>query len=362
MEYGLTSRMSTVAEHWQTHAATPTSTEEAPVFGSTGLLIFLPAALAACLIVACPLKRWTRRATATVSSSIWPEWLPRPADGTTLAFVEESPQLQSLPASLPELLLIVPVSVPSPGMVAEALTGVGLVVQPILLDDCEGTVRLKGHHRLLGVWAPAELLERKAEQLRLPMALHSRYGGGAVEYSPAVRPLLERRQLDDFSSLQRQVLILALAGPPRQLRGDQLRGHSSLDAPLRDWATAASDQSQRFHAVHAARTHRETDARKDAAAAEAAAAAVAAAAAAAGSAELDAGADELSAGLALDRIVHEGTELAGYVVAHDAVELAALRRSWLGELLAPQPLLAIRNYFGVQVALYFAWMGTYTRL
>jgi anoctamin-8 len=50
------------------------------------------------------------------------------------------------------------------------------------------------------------------------------------------------------------------------------------------------------------------------------------------------------------------------VVAHDAVELAALRRSWLGELLAPQPLLAIRNYFGVQVALYFAWMGTYTRL
>ena len=354
MEYGLTSRMSTVAEHWQTHAAAPTPKEE-PVFGSTGLLIFLPAALAACFIVACPLKRWTRRATATVSSSIWPEWLPRPADSTALAFVEESPQPQSLAASLPELLLIVPVSVPSPGMVAEALTGVGLVVQPILLEDCEGTVRLKGHHRLLGVWAPAELLERKAEQLRLPMPLHSRYGGGAVEYSPAVRPLLERRQLGDFSSLQRQVLILALAGPPRQLRG-----HSSPDAPLRDWATAASDQSQRFHAAHAARTHRETDAKKDTAAAEAAAAA--AAAAAAGSAELGAGADELSAGLALDRIVHEGTELAGYVVAHDAAELATLRRSWLGEALAPQPLHAIRAYFGVQVALYFAWLGTYTRL
>ena len=322
------------------------------MFGSTGLLIFLPAALAACLIVACPLKRWTRRATATVSSSIWPEWLPRPAESTALAFVEESPLLQPLPASQPELLLIIPVSVPSPGIVAQALTGVGLVVQPILLDDCEGTVRLKGHHRLLGVWAPAELLERKAEQLRLPMPLHSRYGGGTVEYSPAVRPLLERRQLGDFSSLQRQVLILALAGPPRQLRG-----HSSLDAPLRDWATAASDQSQRFHAVHAAHTHRETDATKDTAAAEAAAAA-----AAAGSAELGAGADELSAGLALDRMVHEGTELAAYVVTHDAAELATLRRSWLGEALAPQPLHAIRAYFGVQVALYFAWLGSYTRL
>ena len=162
MESGLTSRLSTVAEHWQTHALTPTATEEAPVFGSTGLLIFLPAALAACLIVACPLKRWTRRATATVSSSIWPEWLPRPPDSTALAFVEESPPLQQLPSSLPELLLIVPTGVPSPGMVAEALTSVGLVVQPIPLDDCEGVARLKGHHRLLGVWAPAELLERIA--------------------------------------------------------------------------------------------------------------------------------------------------------------------------------------------------------
>ena len=100
------------------------------MFGSTGLLIFLPAALAACLIVACPLKRWTRRATATVSSSIWPEWLPRPAESTALAFVEESPLLQPLPASQPELLLIIPVSVPSPGIVAQALTGVAGEGQP----------------------------------------------------------------------------------------------------------------------------------------------------------------------------------------------------------------------------------------
>ena len=71
------------------------------------------------------------------SSSIWPDWLPRPPDSTALAFVEESPQLQPLPSSLPELLLIVPAGVPSPGMVAEALTSVGLVVQPIPLDDCE---------------------------------------------------------------------------------------------------------------------------------------------------------------------------------------------------------------------------------
>ena len=345
-----------VAQHWQTHAAAPTATEEAPVLGSTGLLIFLPAALAACLIVACPLRRWTRRATATVSSSIWPDWLPRPADSTALAFVEESPLLQSPPASQPELFLIVPESVPSGGLVVRALTGVGLVVQPILLDDCEGSTRLRGHHRLLGVWAPAVLLERKAEQLRLPMPLHSRYGGGAVEYSAAVRPLLERRQLGDFSSLQRQVLILALAGPSRQLEGRSPLGGGAAG---RNWATAAADQSQRFHALHAAHTHREEadaaigDATDEAAATAAAAAAAAATAAtaAAASSELSQGTDELSAGLALDRLVYEGKELAGYVVAHDAAELATLRRSWLGEALAPQPLHAIRAYYGVQVAL-----------
>ena len=60
---------------------------------------------------------------------------------------------------------------------------------------------------------------------------------------------------------------------------------------------------------------------------------------------------------------HAGGELLAYLPMHDAAELGALRQGWLRrDWLAPQPVQAIRGYFGVEVALYFAWLEFYTRL
>lgn len=45
---------------------------------------------------------------------------------------------------------------------------------------------------------------------------------------------------------------------------------------------------------------------------------------------------------------------------HETNTLASLRSNWVKKLFAPQPLDDIAEYFGVKVALYFAWLGHYT--
>ncbi|XP_059220438.1 platelet binding protein GspB isoform X3 [Stomoxys calcitrans] len=45
---------------------------------------------------------------------------------------------------------------------------------------------------------------------------------------------------------------------------------------------------------------------------------------------------------------------------HETKSLASLQKSWVKQVLAPQPLDDIAEYFGVKVALYFAWLGHYT--
>uniref|UniRef100_A0A1I8JBS6 Anoctamin n=1 Tax=Macrostomum lignano TaxID=282301 RepID=A0A1I8JBS6_9PLAT len=45
---------------------------------------------------------------------------------------------------------------------------------------------------------------------------------------------------------------------------------------------------------------------------------------------------------------------------HCQRDLSRLQASWVGRLFRPQPLNAVQEYFGVKVALYFAWLGFYT--
>ncbi|XP_037882495.1 uncharacterized protein LOC119633184 isoform X6 [Glossina fuscipes] len=45
---------------------------------------------------------------------------------------------------------------------------------------------------------------------------------------------------------------------------------------------------------------------------------------------------------------------------HETKTLTQLQRSWVKQIFAPQPLDDIAEYFGVKVALYFAWLGHYT--
>ncbi|XP_049318320.1 uncharacterized protein LOC105227099 isoform X2 [Bactrocera dorsalis] len=45
---------------------------------------------------------------------------------------------------------------------------------------------------------------------------------------------------------------------------------------------------------------------------------------------------------------------------HETRSLALLQNSWVKQIFAPQPLDDIAEYFGVKVALYFAWLGHYT--
>jgi Dimerisation domain of Ca+-activated chloride-channel, anoctamin/Calcium-activated chloride channel len=55
--------------------------------------------------------------------------------------------------------------------------------------------------------------------------------------------------------------------------------------------------------------------------------------------------------------LHDGT-------AHDNDERGELNRQWatVKQWNRKQPLNRIKNYFGVQVALYFAWLGFYTKM
>ena len=247
---------------WQMDVA-PAATDGETTPGWVGLLVFLPAALAACFIVACPVSRLTLRAASGVSSSIWPDWLPRPKSSTVLAAsapaAEESPLLQSpLGQSQPELLLLVPDGKDATsGTVADALRRVGLLVEPMPLVRTVDA-------QVLGVWAAPELLERKAEQVQLPVRLHVQHGGGFVPYRAALRPLLARPRLGDFSSLERQVLILGLVGLPHDLA---MGGEGAAVGPTPGGAG-----------------------------------------------------HELSSGVELARLSHEGEELAAYVGMHDPGE------------------------------------------
>lgn len=49
------------------------------------------------------------------------------------------------------------------------------------------------------------------------------------------------------------------------------------------------------------------------------------------------------------------------VPIHDTDDLKALRKDWVFSFVRKQPLDKIRNYFGVKLSLYFAWLGFYTR-
>lgn len=49
-----------------------------------------------------------------------------------------------------------------------------------------------------------------------------------------------------------------------------------------------------------------------------------------------------------------------FFALHETNALTQLKTSWVRKLFAPQPLDDIASYFGVKVALYFAWLGHYT--
>ena len=154
-------------------------------YGPAGLLVFAPAALAACAILACQGRR--RRGTSgRLASNIWPDWMTRPdeaGDETDVMHVaapaEDFPLLQQPPeGAYPDMLLIVPVGATR---VARALTDVGLAVQPLPLVRC---VEVRRAVHVLGVWAPAALLEKKAEQTHLPSARRSSSACDASSHHP----------------------------------------------------------------------------------------------------------------------------------------------------------------------------------
>jgi anoctamin-8 len=46
---------------------------------------------------------------------------------------------------------------------------------------------------------------------------------------------------------------------------------------------------------------------------------------------------------------------------HDQKDLMELREQWVFSMFSHQPLNKVCNYFGVKLALYFAWLGFYTK-
>lgn len=319
---------------------------EPPEAPALGFLVLAPAIIATLCIIAC--RRPRRRHT---TANIWPHWLREPdaagavADAevgseatAAVAQAEASPLLQKAPggASL-ELLLVFPKNDDGTAeSVTRALTDVGLVVEQTPLVPRGGAAG----HRVLGVWAPPALLERKAEQVQLPVRLHPQHGGGTVPYASSLRPLLERKQVGDFSSLQRQVLVQALAGTHIDHVGGTQLGTTTAIATLRAAVLALRTTSRLAPSMPLGDEARN--------------AATEAAAAASG---VGGKITSLSAGLELERL-RQGGGLVDLVVLHDAAELAALKRSWLGGWLEAQPLRSIRDYYGSQVALYFTWCAT----
>lgn len=59
-------------------------------------------------------------------------------------------------------------------------------------------------------------------------------------------------------------------------------------------------------------------------------------------------------------VLVEKGKIATIFPMHDREALAELQHSWVRGFTHRQPLDAVAQYFGVKIALYFAWLGHYT--
>ncbi|CAO1355953.1 unnamed protein product [Diamesa hyperborea] len=150
--------------------------------------------------------------------------------------------------------------------------------------------------------APTNVLFKAAEEYRLPKRLRSDLGGALRDFTTRESHCFEQIKDDDgkislFTSQERQWLVLQV------LQG--LRANSSDMAMLQ------------------------------------------------GKAQVDEGQSIVAAW-------QESGLILQVFPLHETNALTQLKTSWVRKFFAPQPLDDIASYFGVKVALYFAWLGHYT--